>query len=66
MGFKVNIREQSKSAYFLYVLKSPLIFRSMENLLSKKGFILSLLKLISNVSHTLFTSLSLISFKGLM
>ena len=41
MGFKVNIREQSKSAYFLYVLKSPLIFRSMENLLSKKGFILS-------------------------
>lgn len=66
MEFKVNIREQSKSAYFLYVLKSPLIFRSMENLLSKKGFILSLLKLISNVSHTLFTSLSLISFKGLM
>lgn len=54
MEFKVNVREQSKSVYFLYVLKSPSIFRSMENLLSKKGFILSLLKLISNVSHTLY------------
>lgn len=54
MEFKVNVREQSKSTYFLYVLKSPSIFRSMENLLSKKGFILSLLKLISNASHTLY------------